>query len=150
MAKENDFAKGMDSAIEAMVKNASYDPSTRHVTLSLKDVELSKGVTEESMAVHANEFNRLTVIAGEAVANILRDKYDPEAEKPITSIDGTLSFNGGTINTAHHLIEGEVGTDTVMFGTSYTAIDFTLSKELNEYQNACTNRNIELASKLFN
>lgn len=46
MAKENDFAKGMDSAIEAMVKNASYDPSTRHVTLSLKDVELSKGVTE--------------------------------------------------------------------------------------------------------
>ena len=141
------FEKDMLAGIAAMVKNKDYNVSTNHATLSLEGVPLSEGVTPESMELHANEFNRLTVMVGQATAEIARSNYNAEAENPILSLDSTLSVGGVAINSAHHLSEGEG--DAIMFGTSYTAIDFQLDKELNAFQNGCFTRNMELASELL-
>lgn len=143
----SNFEKDLKAGIEAMVKNANTDMSTRHVNLSLEGVPLSKGVTEESLELHALEINRLGVMAQEAVAEITRSVYDGEAETPVLNLDGTLSVNGIAINSAHHLREGEG--DDVMYGTSYTAIDMQFNQQLNSFISDCHNRNIELAEALF-
>lgn len=143
----SNFEKDLKAGIEAMTKNAEVDMSTRHVTLSLKDVALSKGVTEESLELHAKEINRLGVMAQESISEITRSNYDAKANDPILSLDGTLSLNGVAINSAHHLREGEG--DEAMFGTSYTTIDMQLDQQLNAFVSECHNRNIELASALF-
>ena len=141
------FEKDMQAGIDAMVKNRDYNVSTNHATLSLKDVPLTEGVTEESLDLHARELNRLTIMAGAATAEITRTNYDAEAETPILSLDATLNIGNVVINSAHHLSEGEG--DAMMYGTSYTAIDFQLDAELNAYQNGCFTRNMELASELL-
>lgn len=141
------FEKDMQAGIEAMVKNHDYNASTNHAALTLEGVPLSKGVTTESLDLHAREFNRLTVMAAEATAEITRNNYNSEAENPILSLDATLNIGNVVINSAHHLSEGEG--DAAMYGTSYTAIDFKLDAELNAFQSGCFTRNMELASELL-
>lgn len=143
MSKANAFAKSMDSSIAELVKNATIHKDTHHVAFTVPT--LPKGITAESLTLHNDFVNQVSVATEAALSEIAIGQY-PDTK--VTDWDGELSLVPGIDITATVMLKTTVGEDT-MYGTSDLCVDHTFNEELSVWYDEFLDVNQERVKKLF-
>lgn len=142
---EKDYGDLMSGRVESLVKHSTFDKATGHVTFDTTKVELPEGVSTDSIKTHVGFINDLSAQTEVAVAQIARDQY--KLNDKLTTLDGTLAFDGFSINSQHHLMT-KVG-DEQLFGQGITAVDYQHSDEQAVWLETQRNASMDQAKKLF-
>lgn len=145
MSVNSSFDDLMKAGVTNLVDNSKYDKVTNHVTFDADKVELPKGITQESIKSHVGFINDLSSQTEVAVSQIAQEQF--KDNKDLTTVDGTLSFDGFVINSQHHL-KTQVGDDFI-YGNGTTAIDYQHSEEQAVWLETQRNASAEAAKKLF-
>ncbi len=143
MSKANAFAKTMDSTIAQLVKDATIHKDTHHVELKLSS--LPKGITEDSLTLHQDFVNQISVATEAALTEIAVNQY-PETK--VLDWDAELNLVPGINITATTNLKTCVGEET-MYGISDLSVDHMYNEELSLWYDNFQNVNQERAKKLF-
>lgn len=139
------FDAFMGEVVKNLVDNGTYDKATNHVTFDPKKVELPEGITTDSLTSHVTFINNLSGGVEQATAEIARTQYADNDQ--LTTVDGTLTFDGFNVNSQHHLKQ-QVGEEFI-YGQVTTAVDYSYTDEQTSWLDTQRTANQELAQKLF-
>lgn len=145
MSVNKEYGESMDNGVKDLLEHRNFDKATNHVTFSAENLELPEGVTEESLNQHIGLINDLSAQVEVATRHVAFEAY--ENNKDLTTIDGTLSLGGMTINSQFHLKQ-QVGEEHI-YGASTTAVDYVHAPEQAEWLGTQRTAGQELAAKLF-
>lgn len=142
------FEESIDALVKSLVSANKTDTATQHITYEVTDEELgslSDGVTIESLNKHVVVINKLAVGVTQATSEITHSA-NKDNDK-VLSMDGTLDLGGIVINSDYYLKQDVE--DDVVYGASYTTVDYQYEAALSAYHDACLTSNLEKAEKLF-
>lgn len=142
---DKEYGDLMSGRVDALVKNSVFDKATGHVTFDTSKVELPEGVSTDSIKTHVGFINDLSAQTEVAVAQIAREQH--KLNDKLTTVDGTLDFDGFLINSQHHLMT-KVG-DEQLFGQGISAVSYQHSDEQALWLETQRIANVEQAKKLF-
>ena len=143
MSKANAFAKTMDSSKAELVKNATIHKDTHHVAFTVPT--LPKGITAESLTLHNDFINQVSVATEAALSEIAITQY-PDTK--VTDWDGELNLIPGIDITATVMLKTTVGEES-MYGITDLCVDHTFNEELSIWYDEFQDVNQERAKKLF-
>lgn len=143
MSKANAFAKTMESSIAELVKNATIHKDTHHVAFATPT--LPKGITAESLTLHNDFVNQVSVAAEAALSEIAIAQY-PDTK--VTDWDGELSLVPGIDITATAMLKTTVGEET-MYGITDLCVDHVFNEELSSWYGEFQGVNQDRVKKLF-
>lgn len=143
MSKANAFAKSMDSLKAELVKNATIHKDTHHVSFAVPT--LPKGITPESLTLHNDFTNQVSVAAEAALMDIAVEQY-PESK--VLDWDGELKLIPGIDITATAMLKQTVGEEDI-YGMTDVCVDHLFNEELSIWYDGFTDVNVDRAKKLF-